>query len=220
MTCIASPQGKGPPMLNIRDVHMSSPLLQASSLLEGGRMLILSEARAGTTFHHLVVAAEFATADRINFMAKHGRGLISLILHERIVDRLLLPLAPQGNRNRLATAFTVSIEAREGITTGISAADRAATIAAAIRPDAAPEDLVSPGHVFPVRVEDGEFRGKPGTAAAAMELCRAAGLTPAAVLCSMLGRDGGMTTASEAEAFAQHHGFALVRVADLADTSR
>lgn len=206
-------------MLNGQDKPGPSPLLRAAYFLENGGMLILSEERANTTFNHLVVAAQFATADKVNFMAKHCRGLISLILHERIVDQLRLPLAPQGNRNRLATAFTVSIEAREGVSTGISATDRALTIAAAIRPDAVPEDLGSPGHVFPVRVEDGEFRGKPGTAATAIELCLAAGLTPAAVLCSMLGPDGGMTSAAEAEAFSQDHAIALVRVADLAGTT-
>ncbi|WP_126977125.1 3,4-dihydroxy-2-butanone-4-phosphate synthase [Frigidibacter oleivorans] len=202
-----------------RNAPVSSPLLRASSCLRDGGMLILSEERDKTLFNHLAIAAQFATADRVNFMAKHCRGLVSLILHASIVDRLRLPLAPQSNRSRLATAFTVSIEAREGVSTGISAADRAATIAAAIRPDAAPEDVVSPGHIFAVRVEEGEFRGKPGTASASVELCRVGGLTPAAVLCSMLGRDGGMTSAAEAAEFARHHGIPLVRVESLSGSA-
>jgi len=197
--------------------HASSLLRLTSSIIKRGGMLILSEDRNGTTFNHLAVAAQYASADKINFMAKHCRGMISLILHESIVDRLSLPLAPQANRRKLTTAFTLSIEAKFGVSTGISAADRAATIAAAIRPDAVAGDVVSPGHVFPVRVEEGEFVAKPGTASASVELCRAAALTPAAVLCSMLNREGAMTSLADVEEFAKDHRMPVVRITELVD---
>lgn len=152
-------------------------------------MLLLVDP-AGTALPCLMIPAEFADARAVNLMATHARGLICLALDSRIVDALHLALQPQTNRRCFATPFTVSIEARRAVSTGISAADRATTIAAAIRPDARPGDLATPGHVFPIRVDSDSRAPHPGIPGAAVEICRRAGLRPAAVICEILDPTG------------------------------
>ncbi|WP_171054175.1 3,4-dihydroxy-2-butanone-4-phosphate synthase [Arenibacterium halophilum] len=175
-----------------------------------GRMFVVVErgrhGREGT----LIVPADCADADAVNFFARHARGLVCLSLDETIADRLNLTLMPQTNRSRFGTAFTVSIEARDGISTGISARDRALTIATAIRADAGREDVVSPGHVFPIRVETEELLLRPSAAAAGVEICRAAGRTPAAVICAIMTRDGSIADAAQTREFAAREGFKMV----------
>src|ERR687883_1778585 len=141
-----------------------------------GRMIILSDAEDRENEGDLFIPAQMATPQAINFMAKHGRGLICLALTRERVEQLKLPLMPQQNSSRLRTAFTVSIEAREGVTTGISAPDRARTIAIAIDPDKGPEDIVTPGHVFPLMARDGGVLVRTGHTEAAVDLARLAGL--------------------------------------------
>lgn len=181
---------------------------------QGDMFVILAHGGNGTD-GTLVAPADSADADVVNRMARHARGLVCLPLDEVIIDRLALNLMPQTNRSRLGTAFTVSIEAREGITTGISAEDRARTIAAAVNAEARPDDIVSPGHVFPIRVERQEYRLRPSACAAAVEICRAAGLTPAAVTCVLMSTDGSIAGEAEAVRFAEDADLKVVRAEDL-----
>lgn len=176
----------------------------------GDMFVILSRGRNGNE-GTLVAPADFADAVVVNRMACHARGLVCLSLDEDIVDRLGLNLMPQTNRSRLGTAFTISIEASEGISTGISAEDRARTIAAAVRTNAQPEDIVSPGHVFPIRVEREEYRLRPSASAVAVEICRAAGLTPAAATCVLMSTDGSISDEAEAVGFANNADLKFVR---------
>jgi 3,4-dihydroxy 2-butanone 4-phosphate synthase/GTP cyclohydrolase II len=160
----------------------------------------------------LVIAAEFATPQAINFMATHGRGLICLALTGEQVDRLELPAMTTNNRARRSTAFTVSIEAREGITTGISAYDRAHTIATAINPEVQRDDIVSPGHVFPLRAVEGGVLVRNGHTEGAVDLMRLAGLQPAAVICEVMGDDGRMARRDDLELFAERHGLPVLTI--------
>ncbi|WP_417722571.1 3,4-dihydroxy-2-butanone-4-phosphate synthase [Salipiger sp.] len=194
----------------------SAPVGQLVAACRGGGMAVLVEDTRDGVQGQLVIAADHAGAEAINYLARHARGLVCVALHEAIVDRLRLSLLPQTNRARLATAYTISIEAREGVSTGISARDRALTIAAAIRPDARAEDLASPGHVFPIRVEEGEIRARPTAAAALVELCRDAGLSPAGVLCAIMNADGSMAGEGDLVAFAETHGLPIARARDIA----
>lgn len=152
-------------------------------------MMLLADP-AGTALPCLMIPAQFADARAVNLMATHARGLICLALDSQIVDTLHLALQPQTNRRRFATPFTVSIEAARAVSTGISAADRAATIAAAIHPAARPGDLATPGHIFPIRVERDSARARPDIPGTAVEICRRAGLRPAAVICDILDPTG------------------------------
>jgi len=163
----------------------------------------------------LVVAAEFATPEVINFMAKFGRGLICVTLDKAQVNRLGLPSVMSANSNRFGTAFTVSIEARHGVTTGISAADRATTIAAAINPNAKPEDVVTPGHIFPLLARDGGVLVRTGQTEASVDLARMAGLIPAGVLCEIMNDDGTMARLPDLVSFAQFHHIKIGTIADL-----
>jgi len=163
----------------------------------------------------LVVAAEFATPEVINFMAKFGRGLICVTLDKAQVNRLGLPSVMSANSNRFGTAFTVSIEARHGVTTGISAADRATTIAAAINPNAKPEDVVTPGHIFPLLAKDGGVLVRTGQTEASVDLARMAGLIPAGVLCEIMNDDGTMARLPDLVGFAQFHNIKIGTIADL-----
>jgi 3,4-dihydroxy 2-butanone 4-phosphate synthase/GTP cyclohydrolase II len=187
---------------------------------------IIDEARAGRIFilvddedreneGDLVIPAQFATPDAINFMAKHARGLICLAMTKSRVERLGLPLMSQANGSRHETAFTVSIEAREGVTTGISAADRARTIAVAINPELGREDIVTPGHVFPLMARDGGTLVRAGHTEAAVDIARLAGLTPAGVICEIMNDDGTMARLPDLVAFAQRHNIKLGTIADL-----
>jgi 3,4-dihydroxy 2-butanone 4-phosphate synthase/GTP cyclohydrolase II len=165
----------------------------------------------------LCMAAEFISPETINFMARYGRGLICLTLNEEIADKLRLKQMVQDNQARFGTAFTVSIEARHGVTTGISAADRATTIHAAVNPLSKPEDLVSPGHVFPIRAKRGGVLVRTGQTEGSVDLCRIAGLTPAGVICEIMKDDGTMARMPDLEIFAHEHNIKIVTIADLID---
>ena len=163
----------------------------------------------------LVIPAQFATPDAINFMAKHARGLICLAMTRHRVEQLGLPLMAQANGTRHQTAFTVSIEAREGVTTGISAADRSHTVAVAINPEMGRDDIVSPGHVFPLMARDGGTLVRAGHTEAAVDFARLAGLNPSGVICEIMNDDGSMARMPDLVAFAQRHGLKLGTIADL-----
>jgi 3,4-dihydroxy 2-butanone 4-phosphate synthase / GTP cyclohydrolase II len=187
---------------------------------------IIDEARAGRIFilvddedreneGDLVIPAQFATPDAINFMAKHARGLICLAMTKGRCERLGLPLMSQANGSRHETAFTVSIEAREGVTTGISAADRARTVSVAINSELGREDIVTPGHVFPLMAREGGTLVRAGHTEAAVDIARLAGLTPAGVICEIMNDDGTMARLPDLVAFAQRHNLKLGTIADL-----
>jgi len=168
----------------------------------------------------LVIAAQFATPEAINFMARHARGLICLPLTEQRCDELGLFPMTQHNEAPLGTAFTVSIEAREGVTTGISAADRSHTIQVAINPQSKPADLVQPGHVFPLRAKPGGVLERIGQTEAAVDLARLAGLTPAGVVCEIMNDDGTMARVPDLTRFCEHHRLRMVTVAQLVEYRR
>ncbi|MDI3286563.1 3,4-dihydroxy-2-butanone-4-phosphate synthase [Polyangium sp. 15x6] len=185
--------------------------------IRNGRMVILVDDEDRENEGDLCMAAERVSPEAINFMAKHGRGLICLTLEEEQVDRLELPMmsAPGRGGPPLGTAFTVSIEARTGVTTGISAADRARTIQVAIAPDARPVDLVTPGHVFPLRARRGGVLVRTGQTEGSVDLARLAGLRAAGVICEIMNDDGTMARMPDLERFASHHELVILSVADL-----
>ncbi len=180
-----------------------------------GKMVILVDDEDRENEGDLTIAAEKVTPEAINFMARFGRGLICLALHPEIIERLQLPLMVYDNRSKFETAFTVSIEARTGVTTGISAADRAHTVLTAIRDDARPEDLVQPGHVFPLRARRGGVLFRTGQTEGSVDLAALAGLTPAAVICEVMNDDGTMARLPDLEIFAEDHGVKIATVADI-----
>jgi 3,4-dihydroxy 2-butanone 4-phosphate synthase/GTP cyclohydrolase II len=163
----------------------------------------------------LVIPAEMATAEKINFMATHGRGLICLALTGERIDALQLPLMAAQNSSRHETAFTVSIEAREGVTTGISAHDRARTIAVAIDDGTAAQDIATPGHVFPLRAREGGVLVRAGHTEAAVDIARLAGLKPAGVICEIMAEDGTMARLPDLVAFSQRHNVRIGTISDL-----
>ncbi|NVM24570.1 MAG: bifunctional 3,4-dihydroxy-2-butanone-4-phosphate synthase/GTP cyclohydrolase II [Desulfobacterales bacterium] len=183
--------------------------------LRQGKMIILVDDEDRENEGDLTMAAEKATPEAINFMAKHARGLICLSLDPDIVERLKLPLMVQDNRSRFQTAFTVSIEAKHGVTTGISAADRAHTILTAMADDAKPDDLVQPGHLFPLRARRGGVLRRTGQTEGSVDLARLAGLKPAGVICEMMNDDGTMARRPDLDKFAKKHGLRIVTVADI-----
>ncbi len=168
----------------------------------------------------LVIAAQFATPDAINFMATHARGLICLCLTGERCDELGLHPMTEHNETPLGTAFTVSIEAREGVTTGISAHDRSRTIQVTIHPDAKPADLVQPGHVFPLRARPGGVLERTGQTEAAVDLARLAGLTPSGVVCEVMNQDGTMARVKDLIPYCERHGLKMITVADLVEYRR
>ena len=180
-----------------------------------GRMVILTDDEDRENEGDLVMAAEKVTPTAINFMATHGRGLICLSLTEDRIRQLALPLMVQDNTSPFGTAFTVSIEAARGVTTGISAADRARTIQAAVAPRARPGDLVRPGHVFPLRARDGGVLVRTGQTEGSVDLARLAGLFPAGVICEVMNPDGTMARRAELQRFARRHVLTMLSVADL-----
>ena len=180
-----------------------------------GRMYILVDAEDRENEGDLIIPAQFATPDAVNYMAKHGRGLICLSLTKARADALQLDLMTQDNRESMGTAFTVSIEAADGVTTGISAHDRARTIQVAIDPASAPHDLVKPGHVFPLIAKDGGVLVRAGHTEAAVDISRAAGLFPSGVICEIMSEDGSMARLPELVEFAKHHGLNIGTIADL-----
>ncbi len=180
-----------------------------------GRMFILVDDEDRENEGDLVIPAQMATPDAINFMAKHGRGLVCLAMTRERVDQLGLPLMPRHNDSRLETAFTISIEAKEGVTTGISAADRARTIAVAIDHAKGPEHLVTPGHVFPLVARDGGVLVRAGHTEAAVDVARLAGLNPSGVICEIMSEDGTMARMDDLFAFAQLHNLKIGTIRDL-----
>lgn len=180
-----------------------------------GRMFVLVDDEDRENEGDLVIPAQFATPDAINFMARFARGLICLAMTRHRVEQLALPLMAQANGTRHQTAFTVSIEARDGVTTGISAADRARTIAVAINPEMGREHIVTPGHVFPLMAREGGTLVRAGHTEAAVDFARMAGLNPAGVICEIMNDDGTMARMPDLVAFAQHHGLKLGTIADL-----
>ena len=180
-----------------------------------GKMIILVDDEEREDEGDLVIPAEKASAEAINFMAMHGRGLVCLALTGERADELGLSMMARENLSRHNTAFTVSIEAREGVTTGISAADRARTIAVAIDPTKGRDDIATPGHVFPVRARDGGVLIRAGHTEAAVDIARLAGLKPAGVMCEIMKDDGSMARAPDLFAFAQRHRLKIATIADL-----
>lgn len=183
--------------------------------LNQGKMIILVDDEDRENEGDLTIAAEKVTPEAINFMAKYGRGLICLSLAPEIVECLKLPLMVYDNRSPFKTAFTVSIEARTGVTTGISAADRAHTILTAVAEDCKPEDLVQPGHVFPLRARRGGVLFRTGQTEGSVDLARLAGLRPAGVICEIMNDDGTMARMPDLQKFAKIHDLKIATIADL-----
>jgi 3,4-dihydroxy 2-butanone 4-phosphate synthase/GTP cyclohydrolase II len=183
--------------------------------IQDGKMVILVDDEDRENEGDLTMAAEKVTPEAINFMAKHGRGLICLSLAPVLVEQLALPLMVKDNQSPFSTAFTVSVEARKGVTTGISAHDRATTILTAVHPEARPEDLVSPGHTFPLRAKKGGVMVRAGQTEGSVDLARLAGLRPAGVICEIMKDDGTMARMPDLETFAAEHDIKIVTIADL-----
>ncbi|NJM82769.1 MAG: 3,4-dihydroxy-2-butanone-4-phosphate synthase [Tabrizicola sp.] len=180
-----------------------------------GRMFILVDHEDRENEGDLVIPAQMCTPSAINFMATHGRGLICLALPAQRIEALGLPLMSPKNSSRHETAFTLSIEAREGITTGISAADRARTVSIAIDPTKGPQDIATPGHIFPLRARDGGVLVRAGHTEAAVDVSRLAGLNPSGVICEIMNDDGSMARLPDLIAFAQRHGLRIGTISDL-----
>jgi 3,4-dihydroxy 2-butanone 4-phosphate synthase/GTP cyclohydrolase II len=193
-----------------------SRLSDAIESLKAGRMIILVDDEDRENEGDLVLAAQFATGEQVNFMAARGRGLICLALEGPLVDRLGLAPMVADNRTRRGTAFTVSIEAKVGVTTGISAFDRARTIQAAVAPEATAADIVSPGHVFPLRAVDGGVLARAGHTEGSVDLMRIAGLRPAAVICEVMRDDGEMARLPDLRRFAAEHDIPILTIAEVA----
>ncbi len=183
--------------------------------IRAGRMVVVCDDESRENEGDLTLAAQFATPDAINFMAKEGRGLICLALTPERCDELGLDLMAAKNESAFETAFTVSVEAREGVTTGISAADRAHTIQVAIDPASAPRDLVQPGHVFPLKAKPGGVLERTGQTEAAVDLARLAGVNPAGVICEIMNDDGTMARVPDLVGYCERHGLKMITVADL-----
>jgi 3,4-dihydroxy 2-butanone 4-phosphate synthase/GTP cyclohydrolase II len=183
--------------------------------IKAGKMVILVDEENRENEGDLVLAADFVTPEAINFMATHGRGLICLTLTEGRCRQLNLPLMVSANRSPLGTNFTVSIEAASGVTTGISAADRACTVRAAVNPLAKPEDIIQPGHIFPLMAQNGGVLVRAGHTEAGCDLAALAELSPASVICEILNEDGSMARLPDLMEFAARHGLKIGAIADL-----
>ena len=183
--------------------------------IRAGRQVIVVDDENRENEGDLTMAADLVTPEAINFMAGHGRGLICLALSEEKVASLRLPMMTQDNRSPHNTAFTVSVDAREGISTGISARERALTIRTAVAPDSVPDDLVTPGHVFPLRAKRGGVLVRTGHTEASVDLARLAGRTQAGVICEIMRPDGEMARMPDLETFAVEHGLGIVHISDL-----
>ena len=192
-----------------------SPITEIIDEIRAGRMVVLMDEEDRENEGDLVFAAEFSTPEKINFMAKHGRGLICLTLTAAHCEQLDLPLMVRENGLPLATNFTLSIEAASGVTTGISAADRSRTVLAAATKNAKPTDIVQPGHIFPLRAQNGGVLVRAGHTEAGCDLSELAGLTPASVICEILKDDGEMARLPDLIEFAKLHGLKIGTIADL-----
>ncbi|HTJ04591.1 MAG TPA: bifunctional 3,4-dihydroxy-2-butanone-4-phosphate synthase/GTP cyclohydrolase II [Caldimonas sp.] len=192
-----------------------APIPELVADLAAGKMVILVDDEERENEGDLILAADHVTPEAINFMARHARGLICLTLTRERCERLQLPPMAAKNGAQHGTAFTVSIEAATGVTTGISAADRARTVQAAVRRDAKPSDLVQPGHIFPLQAQDGGVLMRAGHTEAGCDLAAMAGLTPAAVICEVMNDDGTMARLPDLVAFAERHGLRIGTIASL-----
>jgi 3,4-dihydroxy 2-butanone 4-phosphate synthase/GTP cyclohydrolase II len=188
---------------------------QAIKDFQQGKMIVMVDDPDRENEGDVVIAAEKVTPEIINFMAMHARGLICLAMASEEIDRLRLPMMTEDNKSRYGTGFTVSIEAKEGVTTGISAHDRAHTILTAVDPLHGPDDIITPGHIFPIRAREGGVLVRAGQTEGSVDLSRLAGLTPAAVICEIMKEDGSMARLPDIEQFCSKHGFNLVSIADL-----
>jgi 3,4-dihydroxy 2-butanone 4-phosphate synthase/GTP cyclohydrolase II len=199
------------------DPKLTERIAGAIADVRSGKMIILVDDEDRENEGDLTMAAQFATPDAINFMATHGRGLICVTLSEEQVERIKLPMMQPAGRlgPALGTAFTVSIEARHGVTTGISAADRAHTIRVAANPQAGPDDVVTPGHVFPLRARKGGVLVRTGQTEGSVDLARLADLTPAGVICEIMNEDGTMARMPDLERFAEKHGLRILTIEDI-----
>jgi 3,4-dihydroxy 2-butanone 4-phosphate synthase/GTP cyclohydrolase II len=205
-------------MRDIKTVDLSQYLSHTDELIEearNGRMFILVDDEDRENEGDLIIPAQFATPEAVNFMARHARGLICLALTRHRIEQLGLTLMSAHNSTRHQTAFTVSIEAREGVTTGISAHDRARTIAVAINPECGREDIVTPGHIFPLVAREGGTLVRAGHTEASVDIARMAGLAPAAVICEIMNDDGTMARLPDLVSFAQRHNLKLGSIANL-----
>jgi 3,4-dihydroxy 2-butanone 4-phosphate synthase/GTP cyclohydrolase II len=196
-------------------VHMINTIEEALDDIRQGKMVILVDDEDRENEGDLTMAAEKVTPEAINFMAKYGRGLICLSLTDERLNELRLPMMVLDNTSRFQTAFTVSIDARKGVTTGISVADRAATILTAIDGSTTSEDLVSPGHVFPLRARRGGVLVRTGQTEGSVDLARLAGLKSSGVICEIMNEDGTMSRMPDLRVFAERHGLKIVTIADL-----
>jgi len=195
--------------------HKIASVEAAIAEIRAGKMVILVDDEDRENEGDLCMAADFVTAEAINFMARYGRGLICLTLTPERCDQLDLSMMASHNTSRFETAFTISIEARHGVSTGISAADRATTIKAAIAPDACAEDLVRPGHIFPLRAKPGGVLQRAGQTEGSVDLARMARLTPAGVICEIMNEDGTMARMPQLEIFAAEHDIKIVTIQDM-----
>ncbi len=210
---MADPKLQEPWRATFRDIL--SPVEEIIEEARNGRMFILVDDEDRENEGDLVIPAQMCTPEAVNFMAKHARGLICLAMTRERVEQLGLPMMARKNETRHETAFTVSIEAREGVTTGISAPDRARTISVAIDPNSGAQDIVTPGHIFPVMARDGGVLVRTGHTEAAVDLARLAGLIPAGVICEIMNEDGTMARRDDLIAFAQRHNLKVATIADL-----
>jgi 3,4-dihydroxy 2-butanone 4-phosphate synthase / GTP cyclohydrolase II len=192
-----------------------SPIPELIEDLRAGRMIVLVDDEDRENEGDLVFAGEAATPEKVNFLLSHARGELCLALDATICDQLALPLQTVEPTNRFGTAFTITIEAAHGVTTGISAKDRATTILAAVAPEARPRDLARPGHVHPLRAQPGGVLVRPGQTEGSVDLCRLAGLRPAAVIMEVLNQDGSLARRPELDAFCARHGIRMGTIADL-----
>ncbi len=195
--------------------HLLATIEQAVETLKAGKMVILIDDEDRENEGDLIVAADYATPETINFMSRHGCGLICLSMAEELIDKLELPMMTQHNKSPYGTAFTVSIEAAEGVSTGISAQDRSHTIKVAINAESTALDLISPGHIFPLRARKKGVLERPGQTEGSVDLAKLAGLTPAAVICEIINEDGTMSRFDELVAFSAKHDIPLVTIKDL-----
>ncbi len=210
---VADERSDEPWRLTFRE--LVSPIEEVIEEARNGRMFVLVDDEDRENEGDLVIPAQMCTPAAINFMAMHGRGLICLAMTRQRIEQLGLPMMARKNESRHSTAFTVSIEAKEGVTTGISAPDRARTVAVAIDPESGPDDIAIPGHVFPLMAREGGVLVRTGHTEAGVDLARLAGLNPSAVICEIMNDDGTMARRDDLIAFAQRHGLKLATIADL-----
>jgi len=196
-------------------VNGISPITDIIKDMSQGKMIVLIDDEGRENEGDLVLAADFVTPEHINFMARYGRGLICLTLNEARCHQLDLPLMVKNNKASMGTNFTVSIEAAEGVTTGISTADRARTIQATVAKDAKPQDIVKPGHIFPLMAQNGGVLARAGHTEAGCDLAELAGLEPSSVICEILKEDGNMARLPDLLAFAAEHNIKIGKIADL-----